>query len=323
MHKFRLRLCVVYDQGAAAERGEAQENTMKLVRSDSSEVARCIDSASVRASRRWPSLAKTLPFDLIILVLFSVTSLLVSVRSAAWLGLFFFFTWNAYALWLTKSVRRNWIMAVYGGRVYLRLYMTRERVPIGIDEPDVVVFEASEIASISVRTVEAYLYGPKPKFAECLVIEPAAASSVPVRIPSFQGYCEALGSCGEPGSNCLVRVANEDGRLVIAWRRCHPDVRFFVRRAVQECPSLIVGPKERCELDLNGIWHGYREMNLNQQQRHLLIQAKRFGFGPDCAGLLTMHKDMSSPEVRACLSQIEQEDGGAGQPAVDADLLTR
>lgn len=293
---------------------------MKLVRSDSPEVARCIDSASVRASRRWPSFAYALPFDLLILLLFIVMSLLVSVRSAAWLGIFFFLTWNAYVLWLTKSSRRNWCAAVCAGRVYVRLYMTRETARDDVNEPDVVVFEASEIASMSIRTVEAYLYGPKPKVADCLVIEPAVAGSVPSRIPSFPGYCETLGSCGEPRSNCLVRVTNEDGRLVIAWRRCHPDVRGFVRKVVRECPSVVVGPKERCELDLNGIWHGYREMNLNEQQRHLLIQAKRFGFGPDCAWLLTLHKDVSSPDVRACLAQIEQEEAEAGQPA---DLLTR
>ena len=116
-------------------------------------------------------------------------------------------------LWLAKSSRRNWCVAVCAGHVYVRLYMTREKVAGGIDEPDVIMFEASEIASISIRTVEAYLYGPKPKFADCLVIEPAPAAtgSVPARIPSFPGYCETLGSCGEPGSNYLVRVTNEGG----------------------------------------------------------------------------------------------------------------
>ena len=98
-----------------------------------------------------------LPFILTILLLFIVLSLLVSVRSAAWLGMFFFLTWNAYVLWLTKSSRRNWCAAVYAGRVYLRLYMTRETAPDGVDVPDVMVLEASEIASIWIRTVEAYL----------------------------------------------------------------------------------------------------------------------------------------------------------------------
>jgi hypothetical protein len=289
---------------------------MKLVRSGSPEVARFTDSANVQASRYWPAFAYGLPFNLVILLLFIVLSLLVSVRSAAWLGVFFFLTWNVYVLWLTKSSRRNWCVAVCAGQVYLRLYMTRETAaPNGVDEPDVIVLEASEIASISIRTVEAYLYGPKPKLAECLVIElvPAVAASVPAPVPSLPGYCEALGSCGEPSSNYLVRVTSDDGRLVIAWRRCHPDVRVFVRKVVQECPSVVVGPEERCELDLNSIWHGYSSMKLDEQQRHSLLQAKRFGFGPDCAWLLTLHKDLSSPEVRACLAELKREDAGTGR----------
>ncbi len=292
---------------------------MEFVRSDTPEVARSIALASVRASRHWPAFAYALPFDLIILLLFIVMSILVSVRSAAWLGTFFFLTWNAYVLWLTKFSPRNWVMAVCAGRAYVRLYMTREKVASGVDEPDVVVFETSEIASISIRTVEAYLYGPKPKFAECLVIESAVAGSVPTNNPSFPGYCETLGCCGEPRSNYLVRVTNEDGRLVIAWRRCHPDAQKFVRKVVREFPTVVVGPAERCELDLNSIWHGYGEMNLNEQQRHLLIQAKCFGFGSDCAWLLKLHKDVSSPDVQACLEDLEQE-YEAGKPA---GLLTR
>jgi hypothetical protein len=290
-------------------------NQMKFVRSDTPEVARSIASASVRVSRYWPAFRYALPFDLIILLLFIVMSLLVSVRSAAWLGMFFFLTWNAYVFWLTKLSRRNWVMAVCAGRAYVRLYMTREEVPSGIDEPDVIVFDASEIASISIRTVEAYLYGPKPKFAECLVIEPApsVAGSVPTNNPSFPRYCETLGCCGESRSNYLVHVANEDGRLVVAWRRCHPDVRVFVREIVREFPFVFVGPEERCEIDLNSIWHGYRSMNLDEQQRHSLLQAKCFGFGPDCAWLLTTHKDVSSPEVQACLAELEREEAGTGR----------
>jgi len=288
---------------------------MRLVRSDSPEVARCIASASVRASRYWPALAYTLSFDLIILLLFIVMSLLVSVRSAAWLGMFFFLTWNFYVFWLTKLSRRNWVMAVCASRAYVRLYMTREEFPSGIDEPDVVILEASEIASISIRTVEAYLYGPKPKFAECLVIEPAPAlaGSIPTNNPSFPGYCETLGCCGESRSNYLVRVANEDGRLIVAWRRCHPDLRVFVQKVVREFPSVVVGLEERCELDLNSIWHGYGSMNLDEQQRHSLLQAKSFGFGPDCAWLITTHKNVSSPEVQACLAELEREEAGAGR----------
>ncbi len=286
---------------------------MKLVRSDSPEVAHCTDSANVRASRRWPAFAYAFPFDLIVLLLFIILSLAVSMRSAAWLGMFFFLIWNAYVLWLTKSFRRNWCAAVCAGQVYVRLYMSREKVASGIDEPDVVVFEASEIASISIRTVEAYLYGPKPKFAECLVIEPAPAAAVrvPTRIPSFPEYCEALGSCGEPGSNYLVRVANEGGRLVIPWRRCRPNVRAFVRQVIRELPSLVIGPEEHSELDLNSIWHGFRLNNLDTQQRQSLLQAKRLGFDSDLTWRLCVFKQTLPREVQAYLAELEEEEVGS------------
>ena len=288
------------------------QTQMKLVRSDSPEVGRCTDSANVRASRYWPAFAYGFPFDLIILFLFIVLSLLVSVRSAAWLGMFFFLTWNAYVLWLTKSSRRNWCAAVCAGRVYLRLYMTRETAPDGVNEPDVVVFEASEIASISIRTVEAYLYGPKPKLAECLVIElaPAVAESVSAHVPLFPRYCEALGCCGEPDSNYLVRVTNEDGRLAISWRHCHPNVRAFVRQVARECPTLVTGPEERSELDLNSIWRGIRLNDLDAQQRRSLLQAKRLGFDSDFTWRLRIYKQISSQEVQAYLSELEQEEAG-------------
>ena len=105
-------------------------------------------------------------------------------------------------------------MAVCADRLYVRLYMTREtaRAPNDVDEPDVVVFEASEIDSMSVRTVKMFLYGPKPKFAECLVIQPsrAVAESVPAHSASFLEDCGTLGCFGALSSSNLVCVTNED-----------------------------------------------------------------------------------------------------------------
>jgi hypothetical protein len=190
--------------------------------------------------------------------------------------------------------------------------MTRETAPDGVDEADVIVFEASEIASISIRTVETYLYGPKPILAECLVIEPApaVAESVPAHIPSFPRYCEAMGSCGEPDSSYLIRATNEDGHLAISWQHCHPDVRVFVRQAVRECPTLVIGPEERSELDLNSIWGGIRLNDLDAQQRRSLLQAKRLGFDSDFTWRLSIYKQISSREVQAYLAELEREEAG-------------
>jgi hypothetical protein len=158
-----------------------------------------------------------------------------------------FLAWRVYAFWCAKSSRRNWVMAVCADRLYVRLYMTREtaRAPNDVDEPDVVVFEASEIDSMSVRTVKMFLYGPKPKFAECLVIQPsrAVAESVPAHSASFLEDCGTLGCFGALSSSNLVCVTNEDGRLIIGWKSCHPALRVFVRQVIRECPSLFFGPK--------------------------------------------------------------------------------
>jgi hypothetical protein len=282
---------------------------MKLVRSDTPEVARRIDSANVRASRRWPAFYYGFPFDLIILLIAAVLSFIVPVRSAAWFVAFIFLAWNVYLLWFAKSSRRNWVLAVCADRVYVRLYMTLERDPNGISEPDVIVLEASEIASMSIRTVDAFLYGPKPKVAECLVIEPAepAAENVPSHIGSLLGDWCSLGCCGEFSSINLVRATNEDGRLVVAWRWCHPALRLFIRQVVQEYPSLVIGPEERSELDLNSIWHGYRSMNLDTQQRQSILRAKRLGFGSECARLLTLRKGLSPQEALAYLAEFDEE----------------
>ncbi len=44
-----------------------------------------------------------------------------------------------------------------------------------MQEPDVIILEASEIASMSARTVEVFLDGSKPRIVEWLVIEPSQA----------------------------------------------------------------------------------------------------------------------------------------------------
>src|ERR1039458_123143 len=288
---------------------------MELVRSDTPEVARCIASCGARASRHYPAFTYGCSLTMLVLLITIVLSLIAPVRSASWFGLSLFLALNSYVLWLTKSSRRNWCIAVCAERVYVRLYMTPETAPNGVDEPDVIVFEASEIASISIRIVELFLYGPKPKFAGCLVIEPsqAVAENVPAHIHSLLGDCESLGCCGELNSSNLICVANEDGRLIIGWKGCHPPLRVFCRQVVRECPSLVIGPEERSELDLNGIWHGVRE-NPTTEQRRLLVQAKRLGFGGDCVWLLSLYRFMPRQEASAYLADIEREDAETGQP---------
>ena len=275
---------------------------MKVVRSDTPEVARCIASGGTRASRHWPALAYGSQQNIIILLIAVIVSFSVSVRAAVWLGLSALLVWNAYVLWWTKSSRLNWCIAVCPERVYLRLFMMRGGARHCADSPDVVVLAASEIASMSIRTVEVFLYGPKPKSVECLVIEPAHAVA--------EGVSNHIRPLLRPlDAGKVILVANEEGRLAIGSKWCHPPLRGLLQQIVRECPSVVIGCEEHSELDLNGIWHGTRE-SPDAQQRRMLLQAKRLGFGSDCAWLLSVYRRMSPWESDAFMAEIEQEEAG-------------
>lgn len=293
---------------------------MKLLRSDTPEITRNIDSARILARRYWPAFVYNCSLDLIILFFALASSLFVSVRAAALFGTLMIVAWTVYAFWSAKSSCRNWTMAVFAGSVYVRLCLKHEAAPNDVDQPDVVVFDASEIDSMMVRSVETFLYGPKPKLAECLVIQPSPAVSVslPHYRASLLDDCGALGSCGVPSPSNLVRVTKEDGRLIVAWRSCDPALRVFIRQVKQELPSLVLGPEEHSELDLNGIWHGLRE-EPNAQQRRLLVQAAHLGFGDECIKLLSLHRSGTFTSIRtatAYLVEIELEEVATNHSAV-------
>jgi hypothetical protein len=279
---------------------------MKLVRSDTPEVARCIASAGARASRRLPAFVYGCSLNALILLIAVAVSFIVSVRAAAWFGVPVLLAWNVCVLWWTKAPRRNCVIAACADRVYIRLFVARA------SEPHVIVLEASEITSMSIKTVEVFLYGPKPKLAEWLAIEPAQAiaESVPSHILSY------LEDIWTHDSDSMLRVAILEGRLTVGWKWCHPALRTFLQQVVQECPSVVIAPEEHSELDLNGIWKGSREPNA--EQRQMLAQAKHIGFGSECAQRLSEYKYMSPREASAYMAEIEQEQ--AARPALDPPL---
>jgi len=284
---------------------------MELVRSDTPQVSRCITSAGARASRRWPALVYGCFPNVLILLIALTVSLSISVPAAAGLGVPVFLAWNVYVLLCTKSSRRNWVIASCAERVYVRLCVTRGRAQHGIYEPDVIVLEASEIASMSIRTLEVFLYGPKPRIVEWLVIEPAQAVAEDVSDHIRPLLCDIR----PIDSNKAVYVANEEGRLTIGWKWCHPALRMFLQQVVRECPSVVITHEERSELDLNGIWQGI-SMNLDAQQRQKLVQASRLGFGAKCTWLLSRYKYISFRESKTYLAEIEREEAGTGDSAV-------
>jgi hypothetical protein len=283
---------------------------MKLVRSDSPEVARCIASGGVRASRYLPVLLLGLLPNLLILSI-ALVGLIVSVRVAAWIAMPAFLAWNAWVLWRARSPRLSWIIRVCGEQVYIRLFVSFGRAWHGVDAPDVIVLDASEIASISVRTVEVFLDGPKPKIVEWLMFEPARAvvESVSDQIPSFL-WETRTSHLGE-----RAYWSNEERRLAVGWKYCRPSLRIFLRQIVQECPSVVVAPEECSELDLNGIWRAFSRnlrKDLSVQERQKLVQAMRLGFGCECTGLLSRYKWIPFREAGAHLAEIVQEEAGRG-----------
>jgi hypothetical protein len=282
---------------------------MKLIRSDSPEVDRSIASIRVQASRHLPILLLALLPNLAILAI-ALVCLIISVRAAAWISLPAFLAWNAWMLWRARSPRLSWVIKTRGERIYIRLFVGFGKAWKRIDAPDVIVLEASEIVSMSIRSVEVLLYGPKLRIVEWLMIEPtqAVAESVSDQIPSFLANIKTL-DLGE-----RVYWAKEERRLVVGWKWCHPAVRLFLQQVAQACPSVVIDREERSELDLNGIWNGSREKP-NAQQRQMLIWATCLGFGCKCVELLSLHRGMTRQEAAEYLAEIEREECGTEQSA--------
>jgi hypothetical protein len=193
---------------------------MKFVRSDSPEFAREIASARTLARRNAPIFLLGLLPNLTILLI-ALVSLIFSMWVAAFICLPAFLAWNAWAIWRARSPRLSWVVKTGLGRVYIRLYVGFGRAWRRTDVPDVLVLEVSEIASISIRAIEVFVYGPEPKSVEWLVIEPsqAAAEGISNQVPSFLGDLSAhfgggrfrrAGSLGKRGqvSRCWVEFVS-------------------------------------------------------------------------------------------------------------------
>lgn len=288
---------------------------MRLVRSESPEVIHSIASARTRASRNLPVLLLGLLPNLAILAA-ALVNLIVSVRAAVWISVPAFLAWNAWVLWRARSPRLSWVIKTHGERIYIRLLVGFGKAWQASDVPEVMVFEPSEIASISIRTVEVFTYGPKSTILEWLMIEPtqAVAESVCDQIPPF------LADIGTHDLSERVYWVNEERRLAVGWKFCHPDLRSFLQQVVQEYPFLAIAPEQRSELDLNGIWNGIRERP-NAQQRRMLVEANRLGFGCELPGLLSRYRNVPFREAGAYLAEIEREQAGtehSGVPSLPA-----
>ena len=279
---------------------------MKLVRSDSPEVVRNIASAGAWASRNWTTFVYGCTPNVLILLIAITVSLSDSVRAAALLGVPVFLAWNVYVLWHTKysrSSRSTWVIAGCDERVYVRLFARPRGNPGDDHGSDVLVLEVSEIASMSIKTLEVFVYGPDPNIVEWLVIEPVQAVG-----DDILRHISPLLTATDPDN--AVLVAHDEGRLTIEWKWYRPALRVFLQNVVQECPSVLIATEDHSELDLNGIWqYGSREKP-NAQQRQMLVQAKRLGFGGECTQRISQYKHMSLRKASAYLAEIARDDSG-------------
>jgi hypothetical protein len=258
---------------------------MKLVRSNSQEIVQSIATTGAWASRDWHTLGFACAANVLALFIVIAVSIGVTVRAAAWLSVPVLFALNGYVLWRAQTSHRRWVVVGCADRVYVRLFAWRNSGHTDVYEPDVLVLEAREIASMSIRTVEVFLYGPKPRIVDWLVIEPAQTVA-----DAVSGHVRPL--LTPMGPDKAVLLAYEEGHLTIEWKWWRPALRVFLQEVTRECPSVVIAPEDRSELDLNGIWLGI-SLNLDQQKRQLLVRAIRLGFGCECKRLFSRYKYIS------------------------------
>jgi hypothetical protein len=221
---------------------------------------------------------------------------------------------NGYVLWRVISFPRSWwVVACCDERVYIRLFAWYGRGREGVPEPDVLVFEASEIASMSVRTVEVFLNGPRSRIVDwLLVIELSQAVA-----EDFSRHVRPLLRSLDPGKWALV--GDEEGRLTIEWKWWCPALQVFLQQMIRDCPSIVIAPEDRSELDLNEMWRGLARnpnKDLSVQERQNVVLAKRLGFYCDLAGMLCRYKHISFRKAGAYLAELEREEAGTGQSSI-------
>lgn len=285
---------------------------MEFVRSDTPDVARRIASAGAWASRNWHTLGFAGVANVLALLIALVLSVGVSVRAAASLSVLILLALNGYLVWRAQAAHRRWVAVGRADRLYIRLFAWRRRGHDDLREPDVLVLEGREIASMSARTVEVFLDGSKPRIVDWLVIEPSERVA-----DAVSSHVRPLLTPMEPDK--AVLVAYEEGRLTIEWKWWRPALPIFLEQVARACPRVAIGREERSELDLNGIWRRISRnlrKDLGAQERQMLVQAKRLGFGCNCAGLLSRYKNISFRKAGAYLAEIEREETETGRSAV-------
>lgn len=270
---------------------------MRLLRSDSPEVVRCLASKNrVLIRRPWADLQDTdlIPF---LPVLLLVACWISGQRSATILAAVLLIAWICFLLWRVAFSKRHWVMAGCTEHFYFRLHRP---VLDGLrlrhePAPSILAPQSEEVRSMSRQIVDAFIVGPNPKVAESLVLqlEPQAQIAVAEQFERLSPTVSDLDK--------LWLAESSNGSLVIRWRRYHPSLPTWLSTITSRYPSITVAPESRSELDLSGF---ARKPEL--EQRRLLVEATKLGFGADCLEVV-MHnpyKRRSMLEAARYISQV-------------------
>jgi hypothetical protein len=164
------------------------------------------------------------------------------------------------------------------------------------------------VASIRVREAEVFISGPKPNVVQWLVVEPAPEICAPI--------ADQFERLSPPTLGCdLYRewfTGWSGTGIFTEWKLYRPGLRTFIRQIASKFPNLSIAEDSRSELDLTGL---ARKPEL--EQRKLLAQAKRLGFGAACVFALMNHKykRMSMAEAREYMSNIDMDTDVDGRAA--------
>jgi hypothetical protein len=255
---------------------------VRLLNSDSAEVLSCLAYSDCLCVRRpW----SYLPFAVLgSVAIFFLTSVL---RASGWeyairLGGALLIAFNGLLCWRAIFNTGNWIIAVRDDRLYFRLFAAFLSKSKSV-EPSVMELDVVEIASISIRAVDAFYLGPKPHILEWLVVEPNENAKVQM--------AQHYGRVSPPANACdtlrqwFTGWQEKEQALSTRWFY-KPPLRTFLRS----------------ELDLMQFSKKSRE-----EQARLVAQAMRLGLRSACEHVLMydgfVHR--SRREARDYLATID------------------
>jgi hypothetical protein len=263
----------------------------------------------IKVTRRVPYFHTFVTLNIVFLwVLFAIQRLIWADAMKVGLGLML--VWNGYLLWRVLSSERTWVLAADTERFYLRMSAPFSGRLSAYTDADVMVLDASEVASVGIRSFDVFVSGPKPQVREFLVVTPEAGVRASVAEPLDRLY--PPGAVPVPFVDRFARYY--DGDVWVPWTTYTPALRVLISQIQSRFPGLTIARETRSELDLIS-YVSKRE----PERRRLLAQAKRMGFGRECMWALRSYTPgtamYSSRSLRECREYVESLDISPEQPA--------